>query len=76
MVVVFMDGKFLGDDTDLLKFVASKYKLFILKDFENIGKQALIEHLTKHSELGVNIIKVSEFWFSHTIIASKNNFDS
>ncbi|KAF2897965.1 hypothetical protein ILUMI_08217 [Ignelater luminosus] len=56
MVAVFMNGEFLGDDTNLLKFVATKYNFFILKDFEKIGKQSLIEHLTKQSELGRHFV--------------------
>lgn len=52
-VAVFIDGDFLGDDVDLIRYITLKYKVYISKNFEQLGNAELINYLRAESELGV-----------------------
>lgn len=52
-VAVFIDGDFLGDDVDLIKYITLKYKIYVSKNFEQLGNAELINYLRAESELGV-----------------------
>lgn len=52
-MAVFLNGEYLGDDTDLMKYVCERYDISIADDFYALGKQRLIEMLVESVEKGV-----------------------
>lgn len=52
-VAIFLDGEYLGDDTDLMKYVCERYDISIPEDFHALGKHRLTEMLVEAVEKGV-----------------------
>lgn len=54
-VVVYLDGEYLGDDDDLMKYICERYQLYLSDDFHLKGKEQLAEILAQTVKKGVSL---------------------
>lgn len=54
-VVIFIDDKYVGDDTDFMKYIIQFYKFGVVKDFYVQGQNHLMKIIDNNQKLGVSL---------------------
>lgn len=62
VVVVYKNGELLGNESDLLGYINKRHTLSIFRNFQDMGKEHLLEMIQKEITKGVSLKQ------------SKNNF--
>lgn len=65
VVVVYKDGELLGNESDLLGYINKRHTLSIFRNFQDMGKEHLIEMIQKEITKGVSFM-LSTDGFSNT----------
>lgn len=54
MVVVYKNGKLYGNEIELLEYIDKEHSMNIFRNFQDIGKEHLLQILQKEVNRGVN----------------------
>lgn len=69
--MVFLNEEYLGDDEDLRKYLVTKYKFGITKNFQKQGEEQLIEIIKNDMNRNVSLPQLHVLLNTIRIIAEK-----